>query len=125
MLVLPEIGKTYNCYDDGKITKPRQYHVTVTGIIVIDDIKDDYYIYELLNYNIEETPWLFAGVEHKYLLETVSDEAEILKGTKLYLAMTNEGFWFGLGYWYDDGYPKISSWFNAGRLDVENKFNVE
>ncbi len=30
---IPEIGKTYNCFDDGKISKSRMYQVTITEII--------------------------------------------------------------------------------------------
>lgn len=33
---LPEIGKTYNCYDDGKILESRRYGVTITEIIPFD-----------------------------------------------------------------------------------------
>jgi hypothetical protein len=30
---IPEISKTYNCFDDGKIKRDRMYQVTITDII--------------------------------------------------------------------------------------------
>ena len=33
VLGLPEIGRTYNCFDDGKITESRMYQVTIDEII--------------------------------------------------------------------------------------------
>jgi hypothetical protein len=38
---MPEIGKIYNCYDDGKISESRRYKVTIKEIIPFKEIDKD------------------------------------------------------------------------------------
>ena len=38
---IPEIGKTYNCFDDGKISRSRMYQVTITEIVPFEDADDE------------------------------------------------------------------------------------
>ena len=41
VLGLPEIGKTYNCFDDGKIRESRMYQVTIDEIIPFEKADND------------------------------------------------------------------------------------
>lgn len=128
--IFPQIGKTYKCYDDGKVKKSREYNVTVKNIIEIDKLDNSYEsikLRKLLNYNIKEYDWVFGHLDHKYLLEITSDEYENLKDKSLYMAKTLNGDWFGLGYWFidEDGVDNISSWFNSGLLWFNKTWEVE
>jgi len=40
MKQIPEIGKTYNCFDDGKISHSRLYTVDVVDVIPFKNIDD-------------------------------------------------------------------------------------
>lgn len=71
-MILPEIGKTYNFYDDGKITFSRQYKCTVIKIIpynnVSDKIKEQHEILTI-HYN-----WLFSPKTDFFILGKVKDD---------------------------------------------------
>lgn len=99
---LPEIGKTYNCFDDGKIRKSRMYQVTITEIIPFKDADD-----ELLKLWEEEgicRTWMFDKID--YFIRFSSNENEQYPNGVF--ARTKDGGWFGL-----------SDWWNSGRLDFD------
>lgn len=102
MKELPIIGKTYNCYDDGKIRESRKYEVTITKIIPFSEANGEtiklWKEEGLTNY------WLFK--ETDYLIEFNSTESE--DAPKGVFARTKAGYWFGLG-----------NWWNSGQLDVD------
>ena len=99
---LPEIGKTYNCFDDGKISESRRYEVTITEIIPFNEADK-----ELLDIWGEEglpSYWLFEKTDYfvKFKSTEFKDEPNGV------FARTKDGGWFGLGnYW------------NSGRLDID------
>lgn len=41
MKQIPQIGKRYNCFDDGKISYSRLYQVLITDVLKFDDIDSD------------------------------------------------------------------------------------
>lgn len=99
---IPEVGKTYNCFDDGKIRENRMYQVTITDIIPFAKANK-----ELLKIWKEEglsSYWLFDKTD--YFVKFKSNEfKEEPNGV---FARTKDGGWFGLGnYW------------NSGRLDID------
>ena len=102
VLNLPEIGKTYNCFDDGKISKSRMYQVTIDEIIPFEKANN-----ELLQLWKEEgvpSYWLFEKTDYfiKFTSNEFKDEPNGV------FARTKDGGWFGLGnYW------------NSGRLDID------
>ena len=102
VLNLPEIGKTYNCFDDGKISKSRMYQVTIDEIIPFEKANN-----ELLQLWKEEgvpSYWLFEKTDCfiKFTSNEFKDEPNGV------FARTKDGGWFGLGnYW------------NSGRLDID------
>ncbi len=102
MKKLPEIGKTYNCFDDGKISKSRMYQVTIDEIIPFEKANN-----ELLQLWKEEgipSYWLFEKTD--YFIKFTSNEFKD-KPNGVF-ARTKDGGWFGLG-----------NFWNTGRLDID------
>lgn len=102
VLGLPEIGKTYNCFDDGKISKSRMYQVTIYEIIPFE--KADNKLLELWEDEGLPSYWLFDKTDYfiKFTSNEFKDEPNGV------FARTKDGGWFGLGnYW------------NSGRLDID------
>ena len=97
-LPLPQIGKTYNCFDDGKISLSRHYYVTIKEIIPFDEIDE-----------LTLKLWEELKTEHKvYAKETdyfirFQGEDDI-EGT---FVRCNQGSWFGMG-----------ELINSGRIDM-------
>ena len=102
VLGLPEIGKTYNCFDDGKIRKSRMYQVTIDEIIPFE--KADKQLLELWEEEGLSCDWLFDKTVY-FIKFTSTEFKDEPKGV---FARTKNGWWFGLGnYW------------NSGRLDID------
>jgi hypothetical protein len=102
---VPEVGKTYNCFDDGKIRESRRYELTVKKVIPfaeIDMATKCYWIEQ-----VADTDWLLAQKTDFFIISESSqpgmEECEI-SVRDIY------GGWFGIG-----------DWFGMGRLDVEGK----
>jgi hypothetical protein len=100
---VPEIGKTYNCFDDGKITNSRLYTVDVKEVVAFDEIdketKDNW-----LEQVEHLAPWLYAE-KTDYFIKTENGE----KGDAVFVR-TKCGGWFSLG-----------NFMNSGRLDIDGK----
>ena len=99
---LPEIGKTYNCFDDGKISESRRYEVTITEIIPFNEADE-----KLLTIWEEEglpSYWLFEKTDYFVKFKSTENEEE----PNGVFARTKDGGWFGLG-----------NWWNSGRLDID------
>lgn len=99
---LPEIGKTYNCFDDGKVTKSRMYQVIITEIIPFNKVSKE--VLEIWEENRLSCDWLFNKTDYfiSFKSTEVDDEPD---GT---FARAIGGGWFGLG-----------NHFNSGRLDID------
>ncbi len=100
---LPEIGETYNCFDDGKISKDRMYQVTITEIIPFEEADEE--LLDLWKERVEKS-LLFGKTD--YFIKFKSNESEAEPNG--IFARTKRGGWFGLG-----------NWWNAGRLDINGK----
>ena len=97
---VPEAGKTYNCFDDGKITNSRLYTVDVVEVVPFDKIDK-----ETLNdwkEVVEDCHWLFAK-ETDYFVKTDNGE----DGKAIFVRTLNGG-WFSIG-----------EFMNSGRLDID------
>jgi len=56
--MIPELNKTYNCFNDGKISQSRLYTAKITEIIPFKDIDEDALLQWKLE--VEQCPWLYA-----------------------------------------------------------------
>ena len=133
MTEIPEVGKTYKFYDDGKISHSRQYDATVLQIVTEEESKEimfdiggdnevslyDIYQIEVDNHlqganskvisggSMEEgKPWLYAR-STDFLIEcSIPDYDE----HNIWFVRTINGEWFSL---------EIQSFWQTGKLDVD------
>lgn len=96
---IPKIGQIYNCFDDGKISHSRLYHVTIKDLIPFNKI--DSITLENWQNVVEVCDWLFAEKTDYFI--TTEDTEDIFVRTK-------DGGWFSIG-----------SFLNSGRLDVDGE----
>lgn len=100
--MIPKINKTYNCFDDGKITNSRLYTVDIKRVVPFKDIDAD--TLKIWREAVKQCYWLFSK-ETDFFIETENGE----DGDAVF-ARTADGGWFSLG-----------DFMNSGRLDVSGK----
>ena len=105
---VPEVGKEYRAFDDGKIRPSRLEVVKITELIPFDKADE-----ELINewkQNVEECYWLYATETDYFAKGEWDDETS-------YFVRTEDGGWFSLGFWASrldaDGslYEKMIEWY--------------
>ena len=90
---LPEINKTYNYFDDGKIRESRRFPVKITGIVPFDKIDED--THDLWEIEHTQCDWLYADTTDYFVIGNLSDreyDREIVVFVR-----TVDGGWFSLG----------------------------
>ena len=92
-----EVGKTYNCFDDGKIKDSRKYQVTITEIIPFEKADDE--LLQLWKEKGVPQYWLFDKTD--YFLRFKSNEYE--NEPNGVFTRTKSGGWFGLGEIWNSG----------------------
>lgn len=98
---VPEVGKEYNIFDDGKLSPSRHYLATITELIPFDDC--NHTIYDMWKANVNWCPHLYSETTD-YIVKA---EAKYYSNdVPLYFVRTTDGSWFSLG------------WFGA-RLDID------
>lgn len=105
MQELPEINKTYNYFDDGKITDGRRLSVTITEIISFSEANSeliDYWKQDI--YNEGDSHWLYSDETDYFIKGVIKEDDE--EDIDVIFVRTIDGGWFSLGWW-------------AGRLDVD------
>jgi hypothetical protein len=119
MKPIPEVGKYYHFFDDGKTSPGRHYIARVERIVPISDSPEilvpcmDPYLDELIpkslwdiwNTEKTETSWVFSD-KTDVLIEASCPKYD---ENNLWFARTKEGGWFSMD---------IQSGWQGGRLDV-------
>ena len=103
---VPEVGKEYHIFDDGKIKPSRHYVAKVVELISPEDAKDITDLVEIWEQEKSECPWLFAETTD-YFVRARSESYDL---SSLYFVRTVEGGWFSVDF------PNI--WMGA-RLDID------
>jgi len=98
---IPKINKTYNCFDDGKITKSRLYTVDVIEVIPFSKMKDEE-ILKKWRFEVKNAHWLFSEKTDFFIKTKNGEEGESV------FVRTKNNEWFSLG-----------DFMNSGRLDVD------
>lgn len=104
---IPQVGKRYHCFDDGKIRPSRHYIVEVKEVLGQMEFKRRYL--ELFKRYLEESRehyWLFSRSSDKFIVANVIGDDE--NRTELFLR-TKQGGWFSIG----------ESWLDGGKLDID------
>lgn len=103
---VPEVGKEYHIFDDGKIRMSRHYIAEVVEVIPALQSAGLYpELYDAWKENVEECYWLFAEETDYFIKATSSYDAN-----PLYFVRTVDGGWFSIDY------PNV--WMGA-RLDID------
>lgn len=88
---VPEVGKEYHAFDDGKIRLNRHYITTITEVIPFD--KADETLLETWRKEVESCYWLYAP-ETDYFIKAFDGDTK----QPSYYVRTTEGNWFSLGW---------------------------
>lgn len=102
---VPEVGKEYHIFDDGKIRPSRHYIAKIQKLIYPDEAHEITALYKAWEEQIRECYWLFAQ-DTDYFAMAESDYDE----NPLYFVRTKDGGWFSLDY--------PGGWMGA-RLDID------
>ena len=105
MQPVPEVGKEYHIFDDGKINPSRHYVAKVVEIIYPEAAYEITDLYSAWEEQVKECYWLFNKTTDYF----VRAESEYDKNP-LYFVRTTDGGWFSLDY------PDV--WTGA-RLDID------
>lgn len=108
--MIPEKGKTYYYFDDGKVTISRRDEVIITDVIPFNDI-DEETLFEWRE-QIYESNHLFAKETDFFVKGTLKDVKEDL----IFVRTLNNG-WFSFNNYMWDGRLDIDGSINA-RLNV-------
>lgn len=107
---VPEVGKEYHTFDDGKIKPSRHSIATITEVIPF--VEADTELLDLWKQEVDECYWLYAKETDYFVKVEYDDETS-------YFVRTEDGGWFSLG-WFGarldiDGslYTKMKEWYNV------------
>lgn len=107
---IPEVGKEYHAFDDGKIKPSRLEVVKIVELIPFG--KADEELLKDWKQNVEECYWLYASETDYFAKGEYDDETS-------YFVRTEDGGWFSLGWFGSrldiDGslYEKMKEWYNV------------
>lgn len=108
---IPEVGKEYHIFDDGKIRPSRHYIAKIVKLIYPEDAYEITALYKAWQEQVEECYWLFAK-ETDYFVVAESDYNKDL----IYFVRTTDGGWFSIDY--------PGCWMGA-RLDIDGSLYNE
>lgn len=103
---VPEVGKMYHCFDDGKIRFSRHFIIQVDEVLGFIQFRKKYpELFERYIEAVKQCYWLYSTHSDKFVI-TYKGENE---GLGVFVR-TKQGGWFGAGYWW-----------NSATLDVTGK----
>jgi hypothetical protein len=107
---VPEVGKEYHAFDDGKIKPSRLEVVKIMELIPFDKVDEE--LLKDWKQNVEECYWLYASETDYFAKGEYDDETS-------YFVRTEDDGWFSLGWFGSrldiDGslYEKMKEWYNV------------
>ena len=110
---LPELGKRYHFFEDGKSGPSRHYIIEITNIIPFEEMIDEELL-DTYDTEVEEGDFLYAPETDYFVYgrKVLSDNTLDTEDEFIFIR-TNYGGWFSFGHWFEDG-----------QLDVNNsKYN--
>ena len=108
---VPEVGKEYHTFDDGKIKPSRHNIITITEVVPFNEFRDST-IVSAWGHEIQNCYWLYAEETDYFVIGKYEDEEE-----PEYFVRTKDGGWFSIGWFASrldiDGtlYSKMIEWF--------------
>lgn len=107
---IPEVGKEYHIFDDGKISPGRHYMATIVEVIPFETC-DNRVLLETWAMEVRSCEWLYSTATD-YFIKAESN----FDKNPLYFVRTKDGGWFSIDY--------PSCWMGA-RLDIDGKLYKE
>lgn len=105
---VPEVGKEYHIFDDGKMSPSRYFTAKITKVLPFDKVVNpESQLYKAWEENIKEAYWLFAQ-DTDYFVKAESSYDK----NPLYFVRTVDGGWFSIDY--------PNCWMGA-RLDIDGE----
>lgn len=104
---IPEVGKEYHFFDDGKTGRSRRFIVNIIEVIPFSEMKDRKVVKAWKN-EVKECFWLYAKTTDYFVKGICSD----YDTNALWFVRTLDGRWFSIDY--------PNCWM-GGVLDVDNK----
>ena len=97
MKPIPEIGKKYHCFDDGKITFSRHFIIEVNEVLGYHQFKKKYpELCKLYREAVKRCYWLYSTHSDKFVITYKGED----NGLGVYVR-TKQGGWFGIGDFWD------------------------
>ena len=94
---VPEVGKKYHCFDDGKVRFSRHFIVQVDEVLGYIQFRKKYpELFEQYTKEVKRCYWLYSTHSDKFIIthEGENDELGVYVRTK-------QGGWFGAGDWWN------------------------
>lgn len=107
---VPEVGKEYHAFDDGKIKPSRLEVVKIVELIPFTEANEE--LLKEWKQNVEECYWLYASETDYFAKAEYEDETS-------YFVRTEDGGWFSMGWFGSrldiDGslYEKMKEYYNV------------
>lgn len=90
---IPEVGKKYHCFDDGKITFSRHFIIQVDEVLGHEQFKKKYpNEFKLYRESVKRCYWLYSTHTDKFIITHKGENDEL----GVYVR-TKQGGWFGIG----------------------------
>lgn len=108
---VPEVGKEYHIFDDGKIRPSRHYISKILEVIPFAECKDNAIVSDWAE-EVTECYWLYADTTDYFIKASAT-----CTDKPLYFVRTKDGGWYSLGWWgarldIDDSlYKDMIKWF--------------
>ena len=94
---IPEVGKKYHCFDDGKITFSRHFIIEVNEVLGHQQFKKRYpEQFKLYREAVKSCYWLYSTHSDKFVITYKGED----NGLGVYVR-TKQGGWFGIGDFWD------------------------
>tara|TARA_R110000868_G_scaffold76573_2_gene220085 strand:- start:22809 stop:23144 length:336 start_codon:yes stop_codon:yes gene_type:complete len=97
---IPIVGKTYDAFNDGKISESRRYQVTIKEVVPFSDIDDE--TLSLWKDEVEDCDFLYSK-STDFFVKAEPDEYGVVE---VFVRTLNDG-WFSMGFLL------------SGRLDID------
>ena len=94
---IPEVGKKYHCFDDGKIRFSRHFIIQVDEVLNFMEFKRKYRdLFDIYTNEVRYHYWLYSTHSDKFIITHKGENNEL----GLYVR-TKQGGWFGIGPFWD------------------------
>ena len=108
---LPEVGKEYHIFDDGKISYGRHYIAKILKLIPYEDAREITALHKAWEEQVAECYWLYNKTTDYFVMAESDYDKD-----PLYFVRTKDGGWFSIDY--------PSCWMGA-RLDIDGSLYNE